>query len=83
MLSECKEMIKPYWGDLMDFVTLECDGVDYTEELKSYKTNGILVLNIPSYAGGCQPWNVREKVRRKYNKVIIGVLKPKLYVMSS
>ena len=65
MLSECKEMIKPYWGDLMDFVTLECDGVDYTEKLKSYKTNGILVLNIPSYAGGCQPWNSREKVRRK------------------
>ena len=40
----------------MDFVKIECDGKDYTEELKEYKANGILILNIPSYAGGCKHW---------------------------
>ena len=64
-LAECKDWIKPYWGNLMDFVTIVCDDVDYTKELRAYKANGILILNILSYAGGCRPWNSREKVQRQ------------------
>ena len=62
-LASAKDCIKPYWGNLMDFVKVECDGKDYTEELKAYKANGILILNIPSYAGGCRPWDAKAKVR--------------------
>ena len=46
----------------MNFVTIVCDGVDYTEKLKQYKANGILILNILSYAGGCRPWSAKTKV---------------------
>ena len=62
MQGQAKNMIKPYWGALMDFVTIVCDDVDYTEKLKSYKANGILILNILSYAGGCRPWHAKLKV---------------------
>ena len=62
MQGQAKNMIKPYWGELMDFVTIICDDVDYTEKLKKYKSNGILILNILSYAGGCRPWNGKLKV---------------------
>ena len=62
MQGQAKNMIKPYWGELMDFVTIICDDVDYTEKLKRYKANGILILNILSYAGGCRPWNAKCKV---------------------
>ena len=61
-LASSKEFIKPYWGNLMNFVTIVCDGVDYTEKLKQYKANGILILNILSYAGGCRPWSAKTKV---------------------
>ena len=61
-LASSKEFIKPYWGNLMNFVTIVCDGVDYTEKLKQYKANGILILNILSYAGGCRPWSAKSKV---------------------
>ena len=62
-MASSKETIRPYWGNLMDFVTITCDDVDYTEKLRSYKANGILILNILSYAGGCRPWNAKLKVR--------------------
>ena len=61
-LASGKEFIKPYWGNLMNFVTIVCDGVDYTEKLKQYKANGIIILNILSYAGGSRPWNAKAKV---------------------
>ena len=61
-LASSKEFIRPYWGNLMNFVTIVCDGVDYTEKLKQYKANGILILNILSYAGGSRPWNAKAKV---------------------
>ena len=61
-LASTKDMVKPYWENLMDFVTIVCDDVDYTQKLKNYKANGILILNILSYAGGCRPWNTKLKV---------------------
>ena len=61
-LASSKEFIKPYWGNLMNFVTIVCDGVDYTDKLKQYKANGILILNILSCFGGSRPWNAKAKV---------------------
>ena len=45
----------------MDYVTIECDGVDYTHRLKAYGTHSVLFLNIKSYAGGTRPWNNKSK----------------------
>jgi hypothetical protein len=30
----------------MDFVSIECDGQDYTSRLKAYGTHSVLFLNI-------------------------------------
>ncbi len=30
----------------MDYVTIECDGVDYTHRLRAYGTHSVLFLNI-------------------------------------
>ena len=45
----------------MDYVRIECDGVDYTHKLKAYGTHSVLFLNIKSYAGGTRPWNNKSK----------------------
>ena len=34
------------WSDLMDYVSIECDGKDYTKELKDYGVHSIMFLNI-------------------------------------
>lgn len=52
-----KDLFKQQWRNLMDYVTIECDGVDYTQRLKDYGTHSVLFLNIKSYAGGTRPWN--------------------------
>jgi len=52
-----KDLFKQQWRNLMDFVSIECDGDDYTERLKAYGTHSVLFLNIKSYAGGTRPWN--------------------------
>ena len=33
-----KDLFKQQWRNLMDFVTIECDGEDYTERLRAYGT---------------------------------------------
>jgi len=73
-MASSKETIRPYWGNLMDFVTIVCDDVDYTEKLKSYKANGILILNILSYAGGCRPWNAKIKGQNSMDDGLIEVI---------
>ena len=55
-----KDLFKQQWRNLMDHVTIECDGVDYTNKLKAYGTHSVLFLNIKSYAGGTRPWNRRN-----------------------
>lgn len=52
-----KDLFKQQWRNLMDFVSIECDGEDYTQRLKAYGTHSVLFLNIKSYAGGTRPWN--------------------------
>jgi len=52
-----KDLFKQQWRNLMDFVTIECDGEDYTERLRAYGTHSVLFLNIKSYSGGTRPWN--------------------------
>ena len=39
-------LIMREWSDLMDYVSIECDGKDYTKELKDYGVHSILFLNI-------------------------------------
>ena len=73
-LKASKDWFKPYWGNLMEFVSIVCDGVDRTEELKAYKANGILILNILSYAGGCRPWNTRDKAKNSMTDGMIEVI---------
>lgn len=52
-----KDLFKHQWRNLMDHVTIECDGFDYTPRLKAYGTHSVMFLNIRSYAGGTKPWN--------------------------
>ena len=41
-----KDLFRQSWRNLMDYVTIECDGNDCTERLKAYKTHSVLFLNI-------------------------------------
>merc|ERR1719436_1775398 len=54
---------KQQWRNLMDYVSIECDGEDYTQRLKAYGTHSVLFLNIKSYAGGTRPWNRKNGVQ--------------------
>ena len=55
-----KDLFKKEWKKLMNFVRVECDGVDYTSQLKKYGAHSLLFLNINSYAGGKKPWSTRK-----------------------
>jgi len=50
-------LIMREWSDLMEYVSIECDGKDYTKELKEFGVHSIMFLNIKSYAGGTKPWD--------------------------
>jgi hypothetical protein len=39
---------------------VQCDGVDLTAEIESKRLQGVLFLNINSYAGGTNPWGARQ-----------------------
>ncbi|KAL3278740.1 hypothetical protein HHI36_016269 [Cryptolaemus montrouzieri] len=52
-----KDLLQRKWKNLADFVTLECDGVDFTPKLKELRVHAIVFLNIASYGGGTHPWN--------------------------
>jgi len=58
-----KDLFKQQWRNLMDVVSIECDGEDYTQRLKAYGTHSVLFLNIKSYAGGTRPWNRKNGVQ--------------------
>ena len=48
----------PKWSKLSEYVTLECDGVDFTPQLKKHKVHSVLFANIPSFGAGrhCNIW---------------------------
>uniref|UniRef100_A0A9J2PLJ3 Diacylglycerol kinase n=1 Tax=Ascaris lumbricoides TaxID=6252 RepID=A0A9J2PLJ3_ASCLU len=50
------DLFKRTWKDLSDYMTLECDGRDYTPTIKEFKFHCILFQNITYYAGGTIPW---------------------------
>ncbi|CAH2257285.1 jg26107 [Pararge aegeria aegeria] len=52
-----KDLMQRKWKGLAEFVTMECDGKDYTPVLREHKVHAIVFLNIPSYGGGTHPWN--------------------------
>lgn len=52
-----KDLLQRKWKALADFVTLECDGQDYTPKLKDLRMHAIVFLNIASYGGGTHPWS--------------------------
>ncbi|XP_045476406.1 eye-specific diacylglycerol kinase isoform X2 [Harmonia axyridis] len=52
-----KDLLQRKWKSLTHFLTLECDGTDFTPKLKELKCHAIVFLNIPSYGGGTRPWN--------------------------
>ncbi|XP_076370136.1 eye-specific diacylglycerol kinase-like isoform X2 [Tachypleus tridentatus] len=51
-----KDLLQRKWKDLCNYVSLECDGQDFTPKLKELRTHAILFLNVPSYGGGTRPW---------------------------
>ena len=56
-----KGVVKRACGDILQFMSIVCDGVDYTERLKKYKCVCVLFLNIKYYAGGTRPWKKGDK----------------------
>ncbi|XP_069355194.1 eye-specific diacylglycerol kinase isoform X13 [Maniola hyperantus] len=52
-----KDLMQRKWKGLAEFVTMECDGKDFTPVLREHKVHAIVFLNIPSYGGGTHPWN--------------------------
>ena len=42
----------PKWSKLSEYVTLECDGVDFTPQLRKHRVHSILFANIPSFGAG-------------------------------
>ena len=58
-----KGMIKGACSKFMEYMTVVCDNVDYTEQLKKLKLTCILFLNIKSYAGGTRPWRSDKSFR--------------------
>ncbi|XP_017851548.1 eye-specific diacylglycerol kinase isoform X2 [Drosophila busckii] len=53
-----KDLILRQYRNLSQWVSLECDGTDYTNRLRDAGCHAVLFLNIPSYGGGTHPWNV-------------------------
>ncbi|XP_022237167.1 eye-specific diacylglycerol kinase-like [Limulus polyphemus] len=51
-----KDLLQRKWKDLCNYVSLECDGQDFTPKLKELRIHAILFLNVPSYGGGTRPW---------------------------
>eukprot|EP01137_Pigoraptor_chileana_P003715 Opistho-2@44325 len=54
------DILKHSMKDLYKSVTLTCDDQDYTSLILKEKLEGIVFLNIPSYAGGTNPWGNRD-----------------------
>ncbi|KAH8408993.1 hypothetical protein KR009_004912, partial [Drosophila setifemur] len=52
-----KDLILRQYRNLSQWVTLECDGQDFTNKLRDAGCHAVLFLNIPSYGGGTHPWN--------------------------
>ncbi|XP_016984634.1 eye-specific diacylglycerol kinase isoform X5 [Drosophila rhopaloa] len=52
-----KDLILRQYRNLSQWVTLECDGQDFTGRLRDAGCHAVLFLNIPSYGGGTHPWN--------------------------
>jgi hypothetical protein len=42
-----KDLLQRKWKDLTEFVSLECDGKDYTTKIREHKFHALLFLNIP------------------------------------
>ncbi|KAL5475850.1 hypothetical protein EMCRGX_G025720 [Ephydatia muelleri] len=51
-----KNIMQRKFANLTDSIELEGDGVDLTEQIRDLKLEAILLLNIPSYASGTNPW---------------------------
>jgi len=60
MESGSKDLIKKTWKDLKDFIQLECDGVSYTDTIRTKGYHCILFLNISRYSGGTNPWGAYQ-----------------------
>ncbi|XP_023037187.1 eye-specific diacylglycerol kinase isoform X2 [Drosophila willistoni] len=52
-----KDLILRQYRNLSQWVSLECDGQDFTGKLRDAGCHAVLFLNIPSYSGGTHPWN--------------------------
>ncbi|XP_054087521.1 eye-specific diacylglycerol kinase isoform X3 [Zeugodacus cucurbitae] len=52
-----KDLILRQYRNLSQWVTLECDGTDFTGKLRDAGCHAVLFLNIGSYGGGTHPWN--------------------------
>lgn len=42
-----KDLLQRKWKSLTHYLTLECDGTDFTPKLKELKCHAIVFLNIP------------------------------------
>ena len=51
----------PKWSKLSEYVTLECDGVDFTPQLRKHRVHSILFANIPSFGAGIDIYHYISK----------------------
>ena len=42
----------PKWSKLSKYMTLELDGVDFTDKIRKHNFHSILFANIPSFGSG-------------------------------
>ncbi|CAH8586507.1 unnamed protein product [Dicrocoelium dendriticum] len=51
-----KDILLRSWKNLSEYITLHCDGNDFTPLIRSLKPHVLLFLNIPKYSSGTLPW---------------------------
>lgn len=61
-IAGAKEAMFTKFKGLVNNIRLVCDGVDYTERLKTKKIVSIGFLNIPYIGGGTRPWGAKDAV---------------------
>eukprot|EP00051_Salpingoeca_urceolata_P014656 m.186907 g.186907 ORF g.186907 m.186907 type:complete len:933 (+) comp18148_c0_seq2:670-3468(+) len=63
-LYGARDMIRHKFKHLSTELTLVCDGVDYTQLLRSKGIEAVAFLNISSYAAGTRPWGTKSSTNR-------------------
>ena len=58
----------------MSTLSIECDGIDYTEMLKKCNAREVAFLNISSYGGGATPWKEKSSKAQDFSDGLLEVI---------